>query len=59
MMGEQSEDEAILRAQQLDLIYSPLAILYKILPNAPRAEMDPMRVTPIPHANRVIDSMVI
>lgn len=35
MMGEKIEEEDILRAQQLDLIYSQLGMLNKILPNSP------------------------
>ena len=34
-----NEEEAILRAQQLDLIYSQSRILYEIIPEAPRPTM--------------------
>lgn len=33
-------------------------MLYKILPNDPRAEMDPTKATPDPHADGVIGSAV-
>lgn len=58
MMGEHSEEEAILRTQQLYLIYSQLGMLYKILPNAPRGETYSMKETPFPHADGVIGSIV-
>ena len=59
MMGKNSEEEAILRSQQLDWIYSQSSILYKILQNTHRPEMDTMKETPGLHAHRVIGSMVI
>lgn len=52
-----TEEEAIIRAQQLDLVYSQSRVLYDILPNAPRAEMDPMKFVPGPHADGVVDSV--
>ena len=57
-MGAQSKEEAILRAQQLDLIYFQSGMLYKILSNNPRAETYPTKETPSPHADGVIDSIV-
>ena len=58
MMGARTKEETILRAQQLDLIYSQSRMLYKILPNAAQAETDPTKTTPDPHADRVIGSIV-
>ena len=34
----QTEEEAILKAQQFDLIYAQSGYLYTIIPNAPRAD---------------------
>lgn len=53
-----SKEEAILRAQQLDLIYSQLGMLYKILPNAPQAEMDPTKETHGHHVDGIIGFVV-
>lgn len=58
-MGEQSKEEAILRVQWLDLIYSQLSMLLKILTNAPWAEMDLMKETPGPHADGFIVSTFV
>ena len=57
-MGEQTKEDEILKSQQLYLIYSQSRILYKILPNSPRVETDPMKETLDPHANGVIGSIV-
>ena len=57
LSGVNTEEEAILRAQQLDLVYSQYRVLYDILPNAPRAETDPTRPKPGVHADGVIGSM--
>jgi hypothetical protein len=38
--GVFSEEDAIMRAQQLDLIYSQSSLLYEILPDAPRLILD-------------------
>ena len=56
LSGVTTEEEAILRAQQLDLVYSQSRVLYQIFPNAPRAETDPTKPTPGPHADGVIGS---
>jgi len=57
-MGEQMDKEAILTTQQLNLIYPQSCMLYKILPNVARAEMDPMKATSNPHADGVIGSAI-
>lgn len=57
-MGEWSKKEAILRSKQLDVIYSKLGMLYKILPNSPQVEIDPMKEMHIPHVDGVIGSIV-
>jgi hypothetical protein len=38
-----SEEEAIFKAQQLDLIYAQSGMLYEILPDAPRSNYDPRK----------------
>ena len=57
-MGEQAEEEAILRAQQLDLIYSQSRMLYKILHNTARTKTDPTKITHGPHVDAVINFKV-
>ena len=52
-----SEEEAILRAQQLDLIYSQSGILYEIIPEAPRPTHDAEKPKPGPHAYGVVGSV--
>ena len=49
-----NEEEAILRAQQLDLIYSQSGILYEIIPEAPRPTHDAEKPKPGPHADGVV-----
>jgi hypothetical protein len=41
--GVFSEEEAIMRSQQLELIYSSFGLLYEVLPNAPRSILDKAR----------------
>ena len=53
--GVQNEDQAIFRAQQLDLIYAQTGLLYEIIPNAPRSNFDP-KFKPGPHANGIVGS---
>jgi hypothetical protein len=53
--GVFSEEEAILRAQQFDLIYAQSGMLYHLLPDAPRTNHDP-RQTPRPHADGIVGS---
>ena len=50
-----NEEEAIFRAQQLDLIYAQSGMLYHILPEAPRSTYDP-RQKPGPHADGIVGS---
>ena len=52
-----NEEEAILRAQQLDLIYSQSNILYEILPDAPRPTHSVEKPKPGPHADGVVGSV--
>jgi hypothetical protein len=41
--GVFSEEEVIMRAQQLELIYSQSSLLYKVFPDAPRSILDKTR----------------
>ena len=52
-----NEEEAILRAQQLDLIYSQSGILYEIIPDAPRPTHSVEKPNPGPHADGVVGSI--
>ena len=51
--GVQNEEQAIFRAQELDLIYAQSSLLYDIIPNAPHSSFDP-KVKLGPHANGVV-----
>ena len=51
--GVQNEEQAIFRAQELDLIYAQFGLLYEIIPNAPRSNFDP-KVKPRPHADGIV-----
>ena len=53
--GVQNEEQAIFRAQELDLIYAQSILLYEIIPNAPRSNFDP-KIKPGPHANGIVGS---
>jgi len=55
--GVKTKEEAIIRAQKLYLVYSQSRVLYDILPNAPRSEMDPKKFTPRPHADGIVGSV--
>ena len=55
--GVTNEEEAILRDQQLDLIYSQSGILYEIIPEAPRLMHNVEKPKPGPHADGVVGSM--
>jgi hypothetical protein len=46
-----SEEEVIMRAQQLELIYSQSGLLYKVFPDAPRSILDKTRQRSGPHAD--------
>ena len=52
-----NEEEAILKAQQLDLIYSQSRILYEIIPEAPRPTHDGEKPKPGPYADGVVGSI--
>ena len=49
----QNEEQAIFRAQELDLIYAQSGLLYEIIPNAPCSSFDP-KVKPRPHADGIV-----
>ena len=49
----QNEEQAIFRAQELDLIYAQSGLLYEIIPNALRSSFDP-KVKPGPHADGIV-----
>jgi hypothetical protein len=53
--GVTSEEEAIFKSQQLDIIYAQSGMLYEILPDAPRSKYDP-RQKPRPHSNGIVGS---
>jgi hypothetical protein len=54
--GVFSEEDAIMRAQQLELIYSQSSLLYDIFPDAPRSILDKTRQRAGPHANGIVGS---
>ena len=56
MGGVVTKDEAIARAQYLDLVYSQNGTLYDLLPNAAQANTDPSKPSSSPHADGVIIS---
>ena len=49
----QNKEQAIFRAQQLDLIYAQSGLLYEFIPNAPRSNFDP-KFKPGPHADGIV-----
>jgi hypothetical protein len=51
-----SEEDAIMRAQQFELIYSQSGLLYNILPDAPRSILDKTRQRVGPHADDIVGS---
>jgi hypothetical protein len=51
-----SEEDTIMRAQQLELIYSQSGLLYEIFPDAPRSILDKTRQRSGPHADGIIGS---
>ena len=53
-LGVTNEEEAILRAQQMDLIYSQSGILYEIIPDPPRPTHSVEKPKPRPHADGVV-----
>jgi hypothetical protein len=55
--GVSSKEEAIFRAQQLDLIYSQSGILYKIFSDAHGSSTDPMKSNSRPHVDGIVSSV--
>jgi hypothetical protein len=51
-----SEEEAIMRAQQLELIYSQSSLLYDIFPYAPQSILDKARKKFGPHVDGIVGS---
>ena len=49
----QNEEQAIFRAQELDLIYAHSSLLYEIIPNALCSSFNP-KVKPGPHADGIV-----
>jgi hypothetical protein len=54
--GVFSEEEAIMRAQQFELIYSQSGLLYTILSDAPRSILEKNRQRVGPHADGIVGS---
>jgi hypothetical protein len=54
MGGVITEEEAIARAQYLDLVYSQSGTLYELIPNAPHTSIDPSKPSSTTHADGVI-----
>jgi len=52
--GLTTEDEAIFKAQQLNLIYSQSGILYEILPDELRSNIVPLKPKSRPHVDGII-----
>jgi hypothetical protein len=50
------EKDAIMRAQQLELIYSQFGLLYDILPDVPCSILDKTRQRVGPHADGIVGS---
>jgi hypothetical protein len=57
MGGVVTEEEAIARAQYLDLVYSQSGTLYELIPNATRPSNDPSKPSNSSHADGVIGSV--
>ena len=51
--GVQNEEQAIFRAQEMDLIYAQSKLLYEIIPNALHSSFDP-KIKPGPHADGIV-----
>ena len=51
--GIQNEEQAIFRAQELDLIYAQSGLLYEIIPNAPHSSFD-AKVKPGAHVDGIL-----
>lgn len=57
MSGVYFEEQAIFRAQQLELIYSQSGILQKCFPDALGSKVDMAKSNPGPHADGIIGSV--
>jgi hypothetical protein len=57
MDGMVTEEQAIARAQYLDLVYSQSSTLYDLFPNAAQANIDPSKPSSSSHADGVIGSV--
>jgi hypothetical protein len=57
MGGVVTEEEAIARAQYLDLVYLQSGTLYNLIPNATRATNDPSKPSSASHTDGVIGSV--
>ena len=55
--GVTTEEEAIFKDRQLDLIYSQSGILYEIIPDAPRSSTDTTKPKSGPHADGIVGSV--
>jgi hypothetical protein len=51
-----SEEDAIMRAQQFELIYSQSDLLYNIFPDVPRSILDKTRQRVRPHTDGIVGS---
>jgi hypothetical protein len=52
-----TEEEAIVRDQHLDLVYSQSGTLYELIPNATHATNDPSKPSSVSHSDGVIGSV--
>jgi hypothetical protein len=57
MGGVVTEEEAITRAQYLDLVYLQSRTLYELIPNATHATNDPSKPSSSSHVDGVISSV--
>jgi hypothetical protein len=51
-----SEEEAIMRAQQIEVIYSQSSLLYEIFPDAPQSILDKARQNSGPRVDGIVGS---
>jgi hypothetical protein len=57
MGGVVTEEQEIIRAQYLDLVYSHFNTLYDLIPNSPHPSNDPSRPTLESHVDGMIGSV--
>jgi hypothetical protein len=57
MGGVVTEEEDIVCAEYMDLVYSQFATLYELIPNTPGTSTDPSKPSSIAHLDGVIDSI--